>query len=386
MSLIYLTDSGAPVISRTLRLLDRDLIKGLLLTPFLSPRLRDFTKSAGRARQDAQRCVDDVLAAGGHVLFDSQTYAVGYPGINRFTAYDAWQLWPGQRGDLSTDALRQGHVDRVVGAQTALGVDTLAPTVRLEQPTGQPADIAIDLAKRTHSYDQRTWLTVAGSPSFWAAGHALDAYVGKLAQLRPSGFVVVVARPNIGCPAPGVTAEEVEGLCRTVYSLGIRTQVIVSHGDLAALPAVAAGATGLGSGWDIRQRVLGGDAFQLATTFRRRGSRVMHRGLLAVLKRREAEALRARDPSLSSKLIPGQLPIGQNAEWEQHVEALAGLTDQISSPQSGESRANGLRQLYEAADADFRIVESSIRLEYGRQEWLDPVKGGFERYAIAEGW
>jgi len=93
MSIIYLTDSGSnSMLSRSLMLLGRDTVKGVLLTPFVSPRLRDWTTTGGRARLEAQRCVDEILAAEGHVLFDTQTYAVAYPGINRFGAYDAWQL------------------------------------------------------------------------------------------------------------------------------------------------------------------------------------------------------------------------------------------------------------------------------------------------------
>jgi len=273
-----------------------------------------------------------------------------------------------------------------VVAQNSLGLTTLAPTVRLEQPLGAQAQIAIELAQRTLSSESGAWLTIAGSPSFWSAGSVLDVHIGSLAQLRPSGFVLVVARPTIGCPAPGVTSEEVEGLCRTVYSLSARTQVIVSHGDLAALPAVAAGATGLGSGWDIRQQVLGGDAFQISTTFRRRGRRVTHRGLLSVLKRREAEALRARDALLSSRLIPGMLPIAQNDEWELHLHTLAEVAKQVTALPSGQPRADELHRLYSVANTDFRTVESLIRLEHGKQEWLDPVKGGLERYMAAEGW
>jgi hypothetical protein len=242
------------------------------------------------------------------------------------------------------------------------------------------------LASRTLDADDTAWLTLAGTSAFWATGAALDAYVGRLAQLRPAGFVLVVARPAIGCPAPGVTAEEVEGLCRTVRSLSVRVPVVVSHGDLAALPAMAAGATGLGTGWDLRQRVLGADAYQISTTIRRRGSRITHGGLLAVLKRREAEALRVRDAALSRQLVPGAHPTGGPAEWEHHVTLLNTVVNQITSRPAGRARAHEIQKLYSAADGAFRRVEGLIRVQFGRAVWLDEVRDGVDRYAKAEGW
>jgi hypothetical protein len=327
------------------------------------------------------------MGSGAHVLFDPLTHVVDYPGANAFATYDDWQLWAGPRGDLSTVALRQGHVDRVVGAQQGLGLQLLAPTVRLEQPIGARANTALDLARRTLDHDPGAWLTIAGAPGLWSSGSSLDILAGQFSELRPAGFIIVVARPTLGYPAPGITPDEVEGMCRTVHSLSIRVPVVVSHGDLAALPAVAAGATGVGSGWDLRQRVLGGDAFQVSSTFRRRGSRVTHIGLLSSLKRAEAERLRVRDAALSARLVPGPLPVGQVAEYQDHLRALADLGAQLGAQPSGRARVDELQRLYAAADADFQVVEGLARpIEFGRWAWLDPVTDGLAAYRAGEGW
>jgi hypothetical protein len=308
MSSIYLSDSGTPILGRAERLIQEGTIEGVILTPFASPRIRIPGQRGGRAQQEAARCVDELGRLGATIFFDSQTYAVDFPGTNAFSKYDQWQLWDGPRGGHSLASSRQSHVDRVVAAQQGLGVPSLAPTVRLDSPGGANARIAQDYARRTLLKDRNAWLTIAGATSFWEGGYALDAHIGGLAQLQPAGFLVVVTRASIACPAQGITAAEVEGLCRTVSSLSLRCPVIVSHGDFAALPAISAGATGIGSGWDLRQRVLAADAFQTATTRRRRGSRVTYRGLLSVLRRSEAERLRALDVARSDRLIADSEP------------------------------------------------------------------------------
>jgi hypothetical protein len=153
------------------------------------------------------------------------------------------------------------------------------------------------------------------------------------------------------------------------------------------LPAVAAGASGIGTGWDLRQRALGGDAYKKSTEIRRRGSRITHRGLLAVLKRREAEALGVRDRDLSSRLIPGALPVGQTAEWRHHIDCLNQLVDMLTSEAVGRPRVEALRSLYRSAMVDFGTVESLLRrVESGAALWLRPVSDGLDRYATNEDW
>lgn len=386
MSSIYLSDSGTPILGRAERLIQEGTIEGVILTPFASPQVPMPGQRGGRARQDAARCVEVLGQMGATLFFDAQTHALDFPGANAFSKYDQWQLWNGPRGDHSLASSRQSHVERVLAAQQALGVPGLSPTVRLDSPGGVRGHIAQDYARRTLLKDRNAWLTIAGASSFWEGGHALDAYIGVLAELQPAGFLVVVTRALVACPAQGVSAAEVEGLCRTVYSLSIRCPVIVSHGDFAALPAIAAGATGIGSGWDLRQRVLAAEAFHTSTTRRRRGSRVTYRGLLAVLRRAEAERLLALDAARSDRLVPGRLPIDQVGEWEHHLRTLAALTAALSLIPSPQQRVVELQSLYGDAAQEFAIVERLARPQHGAAEWLGPVSQGLDLCALAEGW
>jgi hypothetical protein len=387
VSRVYLTDSGTPLITRATSQLAAGTVAGVLLNPFTSPFRPDLSRRGGRFREDAERCTQEITAAGGEVLFDAMTHVLQFPGLNLTACYTPWRLWPGARGDLSSATSRDGHVERVVAAQSRLGVRTLAPTVCLDRPTGGSAIQALDLARRTLDRDSSAWVTIVGTPSFWESGGALDAHVGSMAELRPAGFVVGVVRPALGSPPPGITADEVEGLCRTVYSLTMRCPVIATHADFAGLPAVAAGASGIGSGWFLRQRVLAPDAFRVSTTMRRAASRVTYQGLLAVLKRREAERLSVRDRAMSRRLVPGAVPPTGNPEWEHHLEVLAQTAATIAGRSAGRARARELARLYRASEVEFVAVEPLARpLSAGAAEWIEPLAQGLGNYARAEGW
>lgn len=384
---LYISDSGTPILNRIANLIGDGIAQGVILSPFTCPLVEDFNTRAARARQAARRCVQEIEGYGGVVFLDSQTYALDFPGANVFGRYDGWEFWSGQRGDLHDEGARRSHVRRVLARQAEIGVRSLGPTVSLEQPVGPSAGIARDLARMTMVEDDAAWLTLVGAPGFWCEGHNLDAHVGALAQMRPAGVIIAVARQVVAYPAQGLTAEEIQGLCRTVRSLVNRCPVIISHGDLAALPAVAAGCSGLGTGWDLRQRVLGAEAFRASTTKRRRGSRISHGGLLAVLKRREAERLRVVDPARSIRLVPGPLPTGIVPEYMHHLRMLGTAVEAISSAPVGQPRAELLRGFYADADQEFQAVEGLVRpLAFGRGDWLAPVSGGLARYMAAEGW
>lgn len=61
----------------------------------------------------------------------------------------------------------------------------------------------------------------------------------------------------------GASSEEIFGLMRTTFALSQDRPVRVAYGDLAALPAVAAGAEAVGTGWDMRQRICAYQDFQV---------------------------------------------------------------------------------------------------------------------------
>jgi hypothetical protein len=365
-------------------------VAGKIFNPFCTPRTTlETPDAAGRMRRKhgAAACIDAIRDAGGDAYLDAATHGVFTAGANKFAVYDTWDLWPGARGVMTQAALR-AHVDRMSQAATALGVQQLAPTLALDAPTGRTSELAYDMAEHAVAVDGDVYITIVGSPAFWASGGPLDAYIGELIQLRPAGWAIAATRESLRYPWPGLDPEEVAGMCRTSHSLSLRGPVIVLYGDLGALPFVAAGATHVGSGWDLQHRVCADDSFRSEPGIRRSSLRVTHRGLLASLKRPEAEGIEAADATLSDRLVPRALPVGVVAHWQHHLRVLHDRIARVERAGAGrEDRVNELRRIYSAAARNFdRVVGLIGRMEAGRTQWIDPLSDGLESYAESEGW
>src|SRR3989442_1538065 len=94
---IYLSDSGTPIINRSVGLLNEGAIEGVILSPFTTPRYPEHDRKGGRSQEDILRCVKEIGDTNGHILLDAQTHAVDFPGANSFDRYDVWSLWDGER-------------------------------------------------------------------------------------------------------------------------------------------------------------------------------------------------------------------------------------------------------------------------------------------------
>lgn len=292
----------------------------------------------------------------------------------------------GREGPVRTRPSLIDHVERCVTRARAVGIQLLAPTFTLDAAVGQGAERALDMAEHALRLDHEVGITIAGTAAFWTAGPALDAYMGAIASFRPLLVNIVVVRGELKYPEPAVSALEVEAVCRSVHSLSMRSEVIAGWGDLAALPAVVAGAGLVGTGWDLRHRLCSLDSFRPASTGGRASWRVMHNGLLASLKRPEAEALRAADPTASARLVPGALPVDQNAHWRYHLECMTAIVDRIIAAGDRERRYRFLERAYRQASRDLTAVEGVVDLEAGTAQWIEPLAMGLDQYATAEGW
>ncbi len=380
---VILTDTGKNLVTRAAEEASAGRIGGVLLsTPLTPPAQR-----AGRGKRDHEpigRFVDEVGDAGTEVMLDALTHIVTQPSVVPSATYDSWSLWaPGQFGQLSTGAQRLDHVTRVIHAQSTAGVTSLGPTMCLDSPAGSNADRSRELAEFTVAADDMAWLTVAGTSAFWGAGPPLDAYVGALLQLRPAGLLLAVVRANANYPVAGVTAAEVSGLARTTRTASARVPVMVSHGDLAALPAIAAGAEGVGSGFDVRQRVLSPASFRPATG----GSysfRVAFPGLLSAFARADSRRFFEADPAAAAALALGMLPADEKSAYQRHFAMLQTIMDDIQALPSEADRAYHLRNLYDATLPAWSTI--AIRPQAGRNEWIDPFQAGTESYIVDEGW
>lgn len=389
MSAVLLHDSSrSGALTWATDLITNGIAAGMILNPFSTPRRTIPRAGRSAAKTGATEARHRLTDAGAEVFFDPTSHGALAAGANAFDMYDTWELWPAGNRGTTTDAALTEHVDRVLARCNELSLHPIAPTLPLTSPTSPAAPSALRMAELAIEADAGAYVAIVGTSTFWSAGSALDAYVGELVQLRPAGWAVTVTRDALRYPWPGLDPAEVAGLCRTVHSLSLRdAEVIACHGDLAALPTVAAGATYVGSGWDVRHRVCAEDIFRASSEIRRASYRVAHRGLLATLKRVEAETLHAADQTLSNRLVPGPLPPGHNDYWRHHLRVLDDRVNRVSRAGDGQARVDRLRRMYRTAQRNFDTVTGILgRLEAGRAQWIDPLADGLELYAQGEGW
>jgi hypothetical protein len=326
---------------------------------------------------------------GAQVWFDAQTHALQMAGVGDFRYYQAYNLWSGARGDLSTPLLRHDHVSRVFDFQEALDATRLAPTVLLHHAESQSSEMTLELAKEAIEQDENCWLTIAGTAPFWESGTALDAHIGALAQLEPAGWFVVPVRPLATLPAEA-QSEETHGICRTVRALSENAPVHISHGDLAGLPGVAAGAASVGSGWDQRQRACAYASYAERESGEGGGGgwyeRVTIKRLLGSLRPSEVDVLRSQNPALYQAL--GEFPPpGPQEAFRHHIAALRAVINEISdNGDDYRARYLSLMNMYRTASMIWPQVASVTGSPLSASHWIEPLQNGLNLYGAEEGW
>lgn len=357
------------------------LAEGAVVTPFASP------WESRNHRRGARDMANDLNAIDADVWFDATTHALQMAGVGDFRYYNDYDLWPGTAGDLSTNTAREGHVDRVFRTQDTLGATHLAPTILLHHGESDTSSTALALSSAAVQRDPECWVSIAGTGPYWSSGQALDAHVGALAQLEPAGWFLTSVRPNFALPA-AVVAEEIHGLCRTVRALAEYKPVHISHGDLAALPAVAAGATSIGTGWDQRQRACASESYTARSDDEGGGGwyqRPTLRGLCGSLRVAEAQVLVADDAALTARL--GGLPTpGPKAAFKHHLRMLGELVDPLVAEGDYEARFRLLQDVYANAASDWPDVERITSSPLGADDWIAPLAAGLALYGADEGW
>lgn len=362
----------------------RGLTRGGVITPFATP----WSNRPGPGgRRGAREVADALHQSSAEVWFDPSTHALQMAGVGDFRYYDEYDLWGGPRGDLSTPAFREEHLRLVFALQDRLGAQHLAPTILLHHGESDTSQHTLNLAQAAIDLDPGCWLSVAGTAPFWASGAALDAHIGALAQLEPEGWFLTVARPITVLPVEA-DVEEVHGLCRTTRALAEHAQVHISHGDLAALPAVAAGARSIGSGWDQRQRVCSFGNYSARDPNAAGGGwyeRPTYPGLLGSLKTNEAAILANRDAARSTQLGPPPPP-GPKEAFLHHLTVLNDLLAPLVGEADHEQRYRALTDAYTAAAAEWPPVVGITDSPLAAADWIDILADGLSRYGAGEGW
>jgi hypothetical protein len=379
---VLIEDSPRNTFNWMIEAIQKGFAQGGVITPFATPVER------GGYLKGLREASDRLRAAGGEAWFDPMTHALQMSGVGDFRYYDEHDLWRGERGELSTRDDRVDHVRRVFSIQTDIGANRLGPTVLLHHAETNTSQLALDLAREAVAQEPLCWLSIVGSSSFWASGVALDAHIGALAQLEPAGWFLTVARPLAAIPV-AADPEEVSGLCRTSRALGEYAPVQISHGDLAALPAVAAGAAGVGTGWDVRQRVCAYANFTERDPNGGPGGgwykRPTFRGLVGSLTENEAAVLASRNPNRTRRLGPPPPP-GPKEAFLNHVEVLSTLVSGLTEEPDYELRYRRLVDIYDAAATEWPPVVQLTRSPLSAKNWIDPFADGLALYGSGEGW
>lgn len=380
MTLIIEDTARNNLVSWTLEAVNRGAaVTGAVISPFSTPHAtRGF-------KQTAEQTIDRLRAEDIEVWVDPETHALHMPNVGDFRYYEEWPLWSGTRGALGNEAQMRDHVERVFEVQDELGTPHLAPTILLHSSQSPESQVALELAEVANGVDPDARLAVAGDSAFWAS-RTLDGHIGALAQLEPPGWFLTTVRSFTLLPVPA-TEEEVHGLCRTSRALGEDAEVHISHGDLAGLPAMAAGATTLGTGWDPRQRVSAYASYAARTDGSDGGQwfqQVTYDGLLSLVARREASLFAQQQPQLAARLHPGTLLPGAKEGFLHHADVLGGLVEVLT--QADEQDAyDELRRRYDAALQDWPAAAAAIGITSRANSWLGATSGGLGLYAQTEG-
>jgi hypothetical protein len=363
--------------------IERGMAQGAIVSPFATP------PRSARMRPAASVLAGDMRARAAEFIFDATTHGFLLPGVDAVDIYGQWNLWAGDPGDLTSDALVEGHVERVFDVQRDLGAPLLVPTVPLDAAGFGPSNrTALALAAAGASNASGCWQSIAGSRTFWASGATLDAYVGELAQTRPNAWVLTLIRDREAYPPDTSDSEAEAGLCRTIHSLALRSRVIVAHSDFFGLPAIAAGASAIGSGWHGGQRVCSAASYR-----ERSGGRnfryVTHGRLLARLGPDVAEALDRQNAALARQLRDDQAyPVDDADARAMHLQALRSRADRVGSQSDRARSVEALREIYDSAQAGWtRLVAMlpGLVTTANVDAWVTHPRNGLERYALGEG-
>lgn len=359
---------------------------GAVITPWASP--LGHRGGSGNKPGIANR-VDEFRAAGVSYWFDATTHALQMPGVGDFRYYADYNLWGGPVGDLTQDAYRREHARRVFKQQADVSAPYLAPAPLLPSGLNNVSTLALETAKVALELQPTAHLTIAGVGTFWSDGRDLDAHVGSLAALAPAGWFISFVQPDNDLP-PKLTADEVFGVCRTVRALSEYAPVHVSHGDFAALPAVAAGASTIGTGWDKRQRVVSYTDYAArpeSTGMASWYERPTVLGLLGTLEKAEGALLAQQDPTLASRL--GGLPTvpGPKESFLHHVAQLDAAVRRIQGGGSSyKQRYDELDAMYSAGSTNWAAVRAATGMRDRSGTWVTPYQQGLRMYAQSEGW
>lgn len=359
---------------------------GIIVTPFSTPRVRR------PSHPSAATLSEDMEKLGGEFFFDPMTHVRCLSTTNKLEFYDEWDLWRSGEPEFDSQLARVDHIERVFGRQEDLGCEYLAPTVQLSHPISPEADLALDLATTARGFQRGASQSLVATRQFWSSGPLLDGYVGSLAALRAPVWIITVANEVVLDGEPDMRDRDAfVGLCRTVRSLARRSRVILCYADYAGLPAVAAGADTIGTGWHRAQKTFDPKASAFhddGDSGIRRAAEYVTQGKIHAILRRDTGELIARWNRIRADVIRGgPMPPSANAERMHHLEQLTSAVEEINATTAPVDRYHVLRQRYSLAADEFDDLTRHVLAVKARDKevWNVAPAEVLEAYAAAEG-
>lgn len=359
---------------------------GMIVNPFSTPRI------AEDRHPNAATLSDDMQDRKASFVFDAMTHARELPTTNKLEFYNQWGLWPSGSRDLSDASVRVGHVQQVFDVQAGLQAPFLAPTVQIANPVSRSADIALELASVARGLHRRAWQSLAGTRQFWSSGAALDGYVGSLATLRAPVWLLTVANEFVVGAEPDLKdIAAFAGLCRTIRSLARRSRVILCYADYAGLPAIAAGADTVGTGWHRAQRTFDpmAGAFHIDSDpgVRRQAEYVTQGRIHAVLRRDAGDQIVRWNSARADTIRGGPRPPSANVERMHHLRQLRLVVDEINAESRPLERYELLRDRYARASSDFDELIANVPAikSHDKEVWNIDPSAVLVSYAAGEG-
>lgn len=358
------------------QLADRDAVGGVVLSPAdEAPDTLDST---------ARRAVEWEW----EVAVDPQTFIYNIPQasgrLHADNRIDFGNLAWGQSPD---DVARQ--VRSVVDLNRRLGTTVaIAPTPIQQAFNDVWAPLSLQYARSMlEQAEIPVYASLVIQESAFANWLDVEQWLNEFTKLDVDGLYLIVARNQREYP-PLWPPEILTNILRLIYRVTIlnRYECLWGYSDLAGLLGVAAGATGIASGWFYTLRSFTISKWQRSTGGKQPIPRVLSTGLLTPLEAHPEAAAVARSP-LGKVAIPNgrdrerlareARQWGHTDAWHQHLRALASVTASVQERGSGSLDAANylLERLERAADRLARLADQGVALSPGYRTALTGYVG-----------
>jgi hypothetical protein len=332
------------------------------------------------------------------LLLDPQTYVWSIPdGVAPRHASHGLEI-PNLHWSLGANEV-ENTVRKVLEADEALGLEAVIAPSCIQRSFSDPwTTLAVQFARETlaGSPNRPVYITVAIDESALSSWAEVADWLDVITTLDAAGFYIVVARGREGYLRPWEPTR-LANLLRLVYRLGPINEykVLVGYSDLDGLATLAAGASGIGSGWYQSLRSFSEAKWQPSTGGGRAKPRVTSEVLLTPLVV-DGEASAIARSRLGEDAFPDaglRSAIGSHPEawslleaWMQHLGTVRSLAREVEESTDVRERCiNYASRLEDAGLLLDQLSESGYVLNTSYRSRIRMQAAGVREFQTAEG-